>query len=112
MTQNSFLPNDYELAKSSAGNFFKIQDGESIKIRILSNSLVGWQYFKEDGEKLKSIRKKTKFETTPGIKKDTTQKEFRAFVIFNYETGSVQIWEVTQSKIKEAIFKLYKDADF
>ena len=113
-TTQTFLPTGYELKTNEWGNYLKIQDGETIKIRILTNSIVGYEYFRttSDGG-LKPIRQKEAFNWTPADSKDgRNPKEFWAFVIYNYNIKAIQIWELTQQSIKKDIFALYKDADF
>lgn len=114
MTNTSFLPEGYELKISEGGNYLKIQDGETVKIRVLTNSIVGYEYFRvtSDGNS-KPVRQQKPFNGVPSDSKDWRKpKEFRAFVVYNYNTESVQIWEVTQQSIKKNLFELYKDADF
>lgn len=104
---NNFLPNNYEIPKSN-GRYTKFEEWET-KIRIVSNSLVGWEYFNIDN---KPVRQKTKFEKTPDIQAWRKQKEFWAFVVWNYKTKQIEVCEITQVWIKNAIFELYKDEDY
>lgn len=104
---NGFLPNNYELPKSTS-RYTKFEEWET-KVRILSNSLVGWEYFNTEN---KPVRSRTKFEATPGIKNNAKQKEFWAFVVWNYKTEQIEICEITQASIKNAVWELYKDEDY
>ena len=111
---DTFLPAGYELKTNNGGNYLRIQDGETIKIRVLTNSILGYEYFRQlaDGTS-KPVRQKEPFKWTPADSRDgKNPKEFWAFVVYNYNIEAIQIWEVTQQSIKNDIFALYKDADF
>ena len=115
MTTTSFLPEGYELTKTfSGGKYFKLQDWETAKIRVLTSSILGYEYFRknQDGSS-RPVRQKEPFEWIPADSKDwNSPKEFRAFWIYNYETNSIQVWEITRYDIKQDIMALYKDSDF
>lgn len=113
-TTKTFLPAGYELKEPTAGNYLRIKEGETIKIRILTNSIVGYEYFKTTADGwLKPVRQKEAFNWTPADSKDgRNTKEFWAFVVYNYNIEAIQIWELTQQSIKKDIFALYNDADF
>lgn len=109
----AFLPEGYVLKTSTSGGYLKLQDGDSVKVRILTNSIVGYEYFRVNGESVSPVRGRVPFNGTPSDSKDwQAPKEFWAFVVWNYESQSCQIWEVTQASIKKAIFTLYNDPDF
>jgi len=111
---NTFLPAGYELKEPTTGNYLRIKEGETIKIRILTNSIVGYEYFKTTADgNVKPVRQKEAFNWTPADSKDgRNPKEFWAFVVYNYNIEAIQIWELTQQSIKKDIFALYNDADF
>lgn len=100
--KNSFLPEGYKQPDTS--NFFKLKDGENT-FRIMSHAIVGYEYWTEDN---KVVRSKTPFKETPNIKLDkdgkpTKIKHFWAFVVWNYESGKLQVAEITQSTIQSGI---------
>lgn len=105
---NGFLPENYELPKGNSGKYTKFENGTT-RIRILSSCLVGWEYF--DTEK-KVHRQKTRFEKTPWIEEWRSQKEFWAFVVWNYNTENIEICQLTQKWLKEAILNYCKDSDW
>lgn len=39
-------------------------------------------------------------------------KKFMAFPVLNYASGKIQVWEVTQKSIKQALIGYEKDADW
>ncbi len=102
------LPENYEPAKSTGGSYTKLQDWDT-KIRILTSPIIWYVYFTVDN---KPKRSKTMFKSTNDIKQDWKVKEFRAFVVWNYDEEKVQIMEVTQNTIKDQIYALAKDEDF
>ena len=54
----SILPENYEVPES-AGNYMKFEEGENT-FRIVSNVIVGWEYWIEDAEgNRKPIRVRT-----------------------------------------------------
>lgn len=111
-TNNSFLPSDYEI-KENAGRYFRIQDWESVKIRILGNSVIGWEYFKEKDWKSIPVRSRKPYQWVPADSKNgDAPKEFWAFCVYNYTAERLQIWEVTQNTIKKVLFNLNRDPDF
>lgn len=95
----TFLPPKYEIPKSPSG-YMKFDLGLN-SIRILSSAVVGYEYFNNEN---KPVRSKEPFEDMPtDIKKDGKIKPFWAFVVWNYQTKSVQILELTQKSIMSVI---------
>lgn len=103
-----FLPKDYQPPKATS-RYTKFESWKTTKIRILSNAVVGWEYFTTEN---KPVRQKEKFQNMPDIKKDAKQKEFWALIVWNYESSQIEILELTQASIKSAIMNLYMDADY
>ncbi len=104
---SDFLPEGYTTPVSSGG-FMKLQDGDN-QFRVLSSAITGYEYWTNDK---KPVRSKVKFENTPDIKPDSKVKHFWAFVVWNYATKAVEILELTQSTIMQAIENLTHDEDF
>jgi hypothetical protein len=93
----------------------KFQDGVN-KIRVLSQLVSGWEYWLEEDGKRKPIRVKG-FEQVPLEHRSTKDKRdaakfFWAFLVWNYQTESAQILEITQSTVRAAITTLTEDADW
>jgi hypothetical protein len=101
---DDFLPNDYK--EPTVSNYFKAAQGDNI-VRILTKPILGYEYFiKEDG-KPKPIRKRVDEPIVIGdVPADSTVKFFWAMTIWNYDAKRIQIWEITQKSIREAITKL------
>lgn len=49
---SDFLPKDYSTPKT-AGRYFRIQDGESIKLRVLTSPVMFWEWWSEDNKPLR-----------------------------------------------------------
>lgn len=98
----NFLPKDYETPKME-GNYFKLKKGSNT-FRILSPTIVGYEYWTKDR---KPIRATEPWEEIPEDAKRAEngafQKHFWAFIVWNYGAKKVQIMEITQKTIKDAI---------
>lgn len=100
----NFLPDNYKIT-STGGNYCKFKKGDT-KIRVMSSATVGFEYWNTDG---KPVRSKEFPETLPDdIRyndegKPEQVKEFWAFTVWNYNENKMQICEITQKSIMEAI---------
>lgn len=106
-----FLPKDYEAPKTE-GNYYKFKKGDNT-FRILSPAIVGFEYWTKES---KPIRATEAWEETPADAKLTKvelpdgrtierfqQKHFWAFIVWNHDSKKVQIMEITQKTIQDAI---------
>jgi hypothetical protein len=97
---SDFLGKGYEIPEPPS-NYMSLEEGTN-QFRVLSSAIVGFEYWTEDaGGKRRPHRVKTSAELPTDI--ETTAKHFWAFVVYNYETKSVQILELTQVTIQRAI---------
>lgn len=98
---DSFLPEGY---KEEAGGYMKLEEGEN-KFRILSSAVVGWEYWNEDNDgNRRPVRKHLDEDLVMSeIQEPDKVKRFWAFIVWNYKTESIQILELTQKSIKQAI---------
>ena len=94
----SFLPDNYEIPQTPS-NYMRFQEGSN-RFRILASAVTGFEYFSSDN---KPHRSKEPFESTPDLKKDGRVKAFWAFPVFNYENETIQILELTQKTLMNAI---------
>lgn len=94
----NFLPSNYEIPKSPS-SYMRMQDGVN-RIRILSSAIVGYEYFNKDN---KPVRSREVIEDPADIKQGGKVKPFWAFAVWNYQTKSVQILELTQKSIMSAL---------
>ncbi|MGY2133628.1 hypothetical protein ACW9KT_15470 [Hymenobacter sp. HD11105] len=111
----SFLPTNYEAPKPAGGNYTKLQDGEN-RLRILSNPVIGWVYWSTDNKPVRSALNPgaCPADMRAGDNNGRTErpKEFWAMKVYNYGTQEMQILEVTQTQIKNALAELSRDEDW
>lgn len=98
----TFLPEGYKLPDNS--DYMKLKDGENT-FRVLSPAVVGFEYWNTQN---KSVRSKVPFKGVPAdIRyedgKPDRVKHFWAFVVWNVEAEKVQILQLTQQSIMDAI---------
>lgn len=96
---DSFLPDAYEIPKTE-GNYLKLKKGTNT-FRILSSAITGFEYWNREN---KPVRSAEPWDERPEDMKDGGQvKHFWAFVVYNHGAKKVQIMEITQKTIQEAI---------
>jgi hypothetical protein len=109
---NSFLPNDYKRPEPAGGSYTKLADGAN-RLRIMSAPVFGHEYWTKDK---KPVRSRTPFEAVPeDAKLDDGKfkpKFFWALVVWNYATGNLQVWEITQASIQGPIEDLAVNKDW
>ena len=103
----NFLPSNYK-PPVGEGKYYKFEQGSN-KFRILSDSIQGWEDWKEEDGQRKPIR--TKEKQAP-ISSDQKPKHFWAFVVWDYSDEKIKIMELTQITIQSAILALYKSEDW
>ena len=104
---NTFLPEGY---KAPEGNYMKFKQGKN-SFRILGSAITGWEYWTEEN---KPVRSRTEFLGVPkDIKEDAdgsvSIKHFWMFPVWNYLAEKVQVLEVTQKSIQDAIKASYEN---
>ena len=101
-----FLPPNYE-SPTGTSNYMKFKKGEN-KFRILSKPIIGWLDWKD--------KKPMRFEmdSKPKTPVDPTKaiKHFWAMIVWNYFEEAVQVLEVTQVSVQNAITAFAKDEDW
>ncbi|GGF22478.1 hypothetical protein [Hymenobacter cavernae] len=114
-TANAFLPETYEVPQAG-GAYFKPQNGENC-VRILGKQpLIGWLYFNRENKPVRTLMKPS---TAPADMNPTDPgnnpqkpKEFWAVTVYDYATGEMGIWEITQTGIKTSIAELSRDSNW
>lgn len=111
---SNFKPKQGESKYTMTG----LQSGETVKIRVLSDFIVGNQVWSGDGENRKPLRKPEN-ESVPlsmvGVDKWGNPERIRQFIaakVWNYETNQVEIFETTKATIIAEIFKYEQDEDY
>jgi len=115
---DEFLPKDYEIPEDSP--YMKWKQGENI-FRVLGKAEKGWEYWTEvpGKDKRQPIRKR-KFEDintddyqiNPKTGELDKAKHFWMLPVYNYKVQRVQVLEITQSTVQEAMHGLLRDKDW
>lgn len=105
MSITTFLPNGYQAPKTQ--HYMKMKAGEN-KFRVLSQPVLGW----EDWDNKKPVR--FHYDNKPNSSVDPAKpmKHFWAMIVWNYGEECIQILQVTQASIRNAIEHLCNDADW
>ena len=106
MTDSRLPENTQDASRKS--DYFKFKDGDN-KIRILTSPIIWYEYFTSEN---KPLRSKEMFKETPDMKDGGKVKQFRAFLVYNYDENQIQVMSITQASIKKQLTELTKDSDF
>lgn len=112
----SFLPTNYEEPKSSGGGkFTKFPDGETVRLRVLSDAVTGYQYWTKENKPVST-------QNHPGLTPENIRIEdsgkpsrvahFWAFAVWHYGANEIQICQITQSTIRAALGDYLADPDY
>jgi hypothetical protein len=106
----TFLPNDYEAPKPSGGGYTKCLKGDTI-LRFLGDPITGWEWW----ESIHGTEKPVRVSNMRDIQDEhATQKakHFWACAVWSYKSNCVEIWQINQRTIQEAIMNLINDPDW
>ena len=109
----TFLPDNYQPPAASGGNYTKLSQGKTT-LRILGDStqgtaIFGWLGWTDSDGKRQPHRSVDK---PPAGKFKEKPKHFWAFLVWNHEAECVQIYEVVQRGIQDALRELINDPDW
>ena len=104
----SRLPEGTKDETSHKDDYFKFKAGDN-KFRILTSPIIGYEYFDTEN---KPHRSREVIKDPIDIKDDGKVKQFRAFVVYNYDEKRIQIMSVTQAGIKQQLQGYINDADY
>jgi hypothetical protein len=107
MNKVLFLPTGYQAPKTS-NHYMRFEDGEN-KFRILSAPLLGWEDWTSDK---KPVRYRFDQKPAKSIDPKRPVKHFWAMIVWNYNTEEIQVLQVTQASIREAIEALCMDTEW
>ncbi len=102
MNNDEFLGEGYKVPQ---GDYFKFKQGANT-FRAVSSAITGFEYWNNVG---KPVRSREEWDYMPeDIRRDAkgnaeAVKHFWAFVVWNYEAEKVQILEITQKSIQNAL---------
>jgi len=106
-----FIPDDYEVPEPP-GKYMKLKAGSN-HFRILSpRVMTGYEGWRVEGKKQTPVRKRVGEGWHIGEVRDNLTRHFWIMAVWNYETRSIQVLELTQSTIQKAIRSLAKDQDW
>lgn len=103
----SWLPTHVKEPESSGGNYLRINEGESITVRIISTwdkgFIEGWEVWEEiDGKRTpRRYREKTAIPT--GDYSDKPRYFWAGIILHD---GRVKVWQINQASIREMITTL------
>lgn len=112
---NEFFENaggEYEVPRAES-NYMKFEQGDN-KFRILEKPIFGWEGWKE-GKDGKDVPVRFKFTEKPENTtsfRDGRINHFWAMPVWNFRTERVEVLEITQKRIQQAIESLAKDEDW
>lgn len=103
MQKDLWLPKNYELPKTSGGNYFKFEQGAN-KFRVMTAPVMGWEYWNREGKPVRLHNQPT--EAPSDLREGDKIKHFWAFGVWNYKVAKLQILEITQASIQGPITEL------
>lgn len=107
----SFIEDNFVQGATSASNYFRPEKGEPNKVRILSQApVVGLYQWTADGKPIRWAYDAEK--PAHEYEEGSRPRKFLAVVVWNYATESVQVWEVRQVSIINALHEITRDPDF
>jgi len=108
-----FLPEGYEIPKAPS-SFMKFEEGNT-KFLPLASVMVGYEYWTVDSKPVRLTEAPKELPSDIKKKEDgspTRVSPFWAFPVWNYEDEAVQILEITQKGIMQAIKSLAESEDW
>lgn len=104
-----------EIPKAT-GNYLKFEQGAN-KFRIMSEPVMGWEYWtapkgKEKGKPVRSKERPNVIPLDADLKNGWNPKYFWAFVVYNLDAKKIQILEITQSTILAPLQQLVANEDW
>lgn len=103
--RGSFLPAGYELPKPES-KFVTLEEGQN-RLRILTPAAIGWEAW-IDGEAQRLPGQENPFDIDEVDEGDYGKKlyHFWAFVVWNFDTNKIQLWQVSQRGILTGLYDL------
>lgn len=105
-----FLPDDYQSPKAS-GRYTRLQDGDNIRLRILTSPVMFWEFWSQDNKPIRYAYAPGAIVSAPANAKDHKGKFVWAVVIYNYSTKQTEVWSISQVSIRKSLEEYIKDED-
>ena len=107
----SFISDEFIQSSSNVGSYFKPKKGVNNKVRILSERpTLGYQQWTEDGKPVRWPYNGSKPQAN--YQAESKPRKFMACAVWNYDAETVQVWEITQKSIMDALAAITNDSDF
>ena len=107
----SFISESFMETASSESRYFTPAKGKSNKVRILSQAPIqGYVQWTAEGRPVRWPHDAKKPQAN--YQDDSKPRKFIACAVWNYEAQTVQVWDVTQRSVIDAIFSIASDKDF
>ena len=103
-THDDFFPDGYKRPETG-GSYMKFTQGEN-RFRILQKPIFGSVGWRETSDGRRPLRKRMGEDFAPGeviIDAKNKVRHFWMMPVWNYAAGAVQVMEITQSTVQEAI---------
>jgi len=111
----SFLPDGYVAPASGSDGYFKFKQGDN-KFRILGDAETGLSYWTTEKKCVRSKKmpanKPDDIKTNSGQAWDKAVKHFWCLPVWNVEAKKIQVLEITQYSIQQAIEAFVNDAEW
>lgn len=107
------IPKGTEIPKAPS-KYTKFEEGAN-KVRIMSEVVTGWEWWVADGkDKKKPVRVETQEEIPQDLRVDSKDapRNFWAMVVYNYDLKDLQIMQITQKSIMNALMDLENNEDW
>lgn len=95
----NFKDKDYKIPETKGGYINKLKNGET-RLRIVSEAVVG-RVDREDKKPVRTHEEKDPLGSLDPQGNEVMPKHFRAVAVWDYESKSIKIWEITSKKIME-----------
>lgn len=112
-----FLPQNYE-APASGGRYLKLKNGKT-RIRIISRPIIGWETWTSENKPVRgryTPEEYARLQNIPNPKVNNGQKQtckhFWAMVVWNFATETIEVLEITQNSIQNAIKSYSQSSDW
>lgn len=107
----SFISEDFASANNNAGSYFKPAKDKTSRVRILSEKgLEGYVLWTEDNKPVRWHWKDSKPEAN--YREGDKPRKFLAVAVWNYDDQCVQVWEITQKSVFDALHEITMSSDF
>jgi hypothetical protein len=106
----SIFDEDYE-ESSGFGDYLNMpKDGNCIRILLMDTGVVGWSYWNNQDRPVKTLEQ---LASIPDPQKpDTKQKRFSVFPVWDIESESFKLLEVTQKSVRQWILDTQRQGEY